>query len=148
MAITIPIISEFADKGVAAAEAAFGRFKTEIGKAEGAMGKMKAGFGVASEFVKTNAAEMAAVAGAAIAGFAIKARAYNAFLQGQFRDSSVTYEQAELRPWLVEAWAGYTFAFQNGYRISYLIRGHSSEIRQGAGDRNLIWGGLIIARNI
>jgi hypothetical protein len=73
MAITIPIISEFADKGVAAAEAAFGRFKTEIGKAEGAMGKMKAGFGVASEFVKTNAAEMAAVAGAAIAGFALKA---------------------------------------------------------------------------
>nr|WP_324258129.1 lipid A-modifier LpxR family protein [Cellvibrio fontiphilus] len=81
-------------------------------------------------------------------GFAIKARAYNAFLQGQFRDSSVTYDQAELKPWLVEAWAGYTFAFQNGYRISYLIRGHSSEIRQGAGNRNLIWGGLIIARNI
>lgn len=81
-------------------------------------------------------------------GFSIKARAYNAFLQGQFRDSTVTYAQHQLRPWLVEAWAGYTLAFKNGYRISYLIRGHSSEIKQGYGDRNLLWGGIIVARNL
>ncbi|WP_078042192.1 lipid A deacylase LpxR family protein [Cellvibrio sp. PSBB023] len=81
-------------------------------------------------------------------GFAIKARAYNAFLQGQFRDSAVTYQQHELRPLLIEAWAGYTFAFKQGYRISYVLRGHSSEIKHGAGDRNLLWGGIIIARSI
>lgn len=82
------------------------------------------------------------------AGVAVKARAYNAFLQGQFRDSAVTYEHHQLNPLLVEAWAGYTFAFKQGYRISYVLRGHSSEIEGGAGDRNLLWGGIIIARSI
>lgn len=80
------------------------------------------------------------------AGFTVKARAYNAFLQGQFRDSAVTYDRSELNPILVEAWLGYTFAFAEGYRISYVLRGHSSEIKHGAGDRNLVWGGLIVAR--
>lgn len=82
------------------------------------------------------------------AGVAIKARAYNAFLQGQFRASAVTYEHHQLNPLLVEAWAGYTFAFKQGYRISYILRGHSSEIEEGAADRNLLWGGIIIARSI
>jgi hypothetical protein len=82
------------------------------------------------------------------AGVAVKARAYNAFLQGQFRDSAVTYEHHQLNPVLVEAWAGYTFAFKQGYRISYVLRGHSSEIEEGAGDRNLLWGGIIIARSL
>lgn len=82
------------------------------------------------------------------AGIAFKARAYNAFLQGQFRDSPITYDHSELNPLLVEAWAGYTFAFKHGYRISYVLRGHSSEIKEGAGDRNLLWGGIIIARSL
>lgn len=82
------------------------------------------------------------------AGFALKARAYNAFLQGQFRDSAVSYDRNDVRPVLVEAWMGYTFAFKQGYRISYVLRGHSSELKRGAGDRNLVWGGLIIARSI
>ncbi len=82
------------------------------------------------------------------AGIAVKARAYNAFLQGQFRDSAVTYDHNQLNPLLIEAWAGYTFAFKQGYRISYVLRGHSSEIKEGAGDRNLLWGGIIIARSL
>lgn len=82
------------------------------------------------------------------AGVAIKARAYNTFLQGQFRSSAVTYEHHQLNPLLVEAWAGYTFAFKQGYRFSYVLRGHSSEIEEGAGDRNLLWGGIVIARSI
>lgn len=82
------------------------------------------------------------------AGVALKARAYNAFLQGQFRDSAVTYDHDQLNPLLVEAWAGYTFAFKQGYRISYVLRGHSSEIEEGAGDRNLLWGGIIVARSL
>jgi hypothetical protein len=79
-------------------------------------------------------------------GVSVKARAYNAFLQGQFRDSEVTFERSELRPVMLEAWLGYTVAFAEGYRISYVVRGHSSEIKQGPGDRNLLWGGLILAR--
>ena len=80
------------------------------------------------------------------AGMAIKARAYNVFLQGQFRDSPVTYDHNELNPIVFEAWAGYTIAFAEGYRLSYVLRGHSSEIKQGAGDRNLMWGGIILAK--
>lgn len=79
-------------------------------------------------------------------GISLKARGYNAFLQGQFRDSEVTLERSELRTLLVEAWLGYTVAFSEGYRVSYVLRGHSSEIRQGPGDRHLLWGGLILSR--
>ncbi|MFK8050097.1 MAG: lipid A deacylase LpxR family protein [Halioglobus sp.] len=81
------------------------------------------------------------------AGMAFKVRAYNAFLQGQFRDSAVEYDSSDLNHAIVEAWAGYTHAFSNGYRVSYTIRGHSSELDTGAGDRTVIWGGLTIAKN-
>ena len=70
------------------------------------------------------------------------------FLQGQFRDSTHTYSHDELRPLIAEAWAGYTFAFKSGYRVSYVLRGQSSEIKQGDGDRNIIWGGLVISKTI
>lgn len=82
------------------------------------------------------------------AGFNLKARFYNAFLQGQFRDSDLTYSHADLRPLVAEAWAGYTYAFKQGYRVSYVLRAQSSEIKRGDGDRNVVWGGLIFAATI
>lgn len=81
------------------------------------------------------------------AGINIRARAYNAFLQGQFRDSNVTFDRDELRPVVFEAWLGYTVATTDGWRYSYLLRGQSSEIEHGPGDRNVVWGGLIISRS-
>jgi len=81
-------------------------------------------------------------------GVAFKARAYNAFMEGQFRDSVVTYERNQLNSLLVEAWLGYTIGFGNGYRISYVLRGHTSEVREGDGKRDLLWGSLILARAI
>jgi len=82
------------------------------------------------------------------AGVTVKARLYNVFLQGQFRDSTQTYSANELRPLIAEAWAGYTFAFKSGHRISYVLRGQTSEIKAGDGDRHLLWGGLIISKSI
>ncbi|RLU02803.1 MAG: lipid A deacylase LpxR family protein [Ketobacter sp.] len=82
-----------------------------------------------------------------VAGVALKLRAYNAFLQGQFRDSEVAYSSSELEHGIVEAWMGYTHAFAGGYRISYVLRGHSSEVKEGAGDRNVMWGGLTLAQH-
>ena len=82
------------------------------------------------------------------AGFSLKARFYNAFLQGQFRDSDFSYHYSDLRPLIVEGWAGYTYAFRQGYRVSYVLRAQSSEIREGDGDRNVVWGGLIFAKTI
>ena len=81
-------------------------------------------------------------------GISLKARAYNAFLQGQFRDSELSYDSDELNHGLVEAWVGYTVALDNGYSFTYSIRGHTSELKEGVGDRNVVWGGLLITRTI
>jgi hypothetical protein len=78
-------------------------------------------------------------------GFNIRARAYNVFLQGQFRDSPVTFAPDALRPVVLEAWLGYTWALADGWRFSYVLRGQSSEIRNGPGDRVLRWGGVIVS---
>lgn len=91
MAIQIPIITEFQDNGLKSAKAAFANFKTQVGDAEGAMGKFKAGAGATFDYVKANAGLFAATAGAAIGGFALKA--HDAFqdlaLQaGKFADAT------------------------------------------------------------
>jgi hypothetical protein len=82
------------------------------------------------------------------AGFSVKARFYNAFLQGQFRDSDFSYRYSGLRPVILEGWVGYTYAFRHGYRVSYVLRAQTSEIKAGDGDRNVVWGGLIFAKTI
>ena len=76
------------------------------------------------------------------AGMALKARAYNAFLQGQFRHSPVELDRGDLNNVLLEAWLGVSLAQSSGYQLSYVLRGHSSEVKRGAADRNLLWGGI------
>lgn len=73
MAINIPIVTEFNAKGLQDATNAFNNFRTKIGEADGALGKMKAGFGAAGDFIKANAASIATAAGGALATFALKA---------------------------------------------------------------------------
>ena len=81
-------------------------------------------------------------------GIAIKVRGYNAFLQGQFRDSAVTIDHRDLRNAILEVWGGYTHSFTNGIYVSYGLRGHSSEVKTGAANRAVVWGGLMIGRRI
>ena len=83
MAINIPIITSLEDTGIKNAKAAFGDFKDAVGKAEGGMGKFKAGSKVALDAVKANAFTFAAAAGSAIAGFAVKAI-------GDFQDLAIS----------------------------------------------------------
>lgn len=78
-------------------------------------------------------------------GVAVKARAYNAFLQGQFRDSKHTLSASDLRPLIAEAWVGYTFGMGKGRNLSYFIKAQSSEIRHGQGDRGHVWGGVVLS---
>jgi hypothetical protein len=59
-----------------------GTLKNAVSKAEGGMGKFKAGSKVAMDQVKANANNLAMVAGSAIAGFAIKA-------VGDFQDLAI-----------------------------------------------------------
>lgn len=82
------------------------------------------------------------------AGISVKARAYNAFFQGQFRNSEVSYNFDDLNHVLVEAWLGYTHSFDNGFYVSYGLRGHTSEMKRGHADRSVYWGGLMIGREI
>ena len=91
MAITIPIISEFSDKGIVGAQAAFNNFKAKVGEADGAMGKFKAGSGAALDAVKANLGTFAVAGGAALAAFAVKAvTAFNdsALAAGKFADAT------------------------------------------------------------
>mgnify|MGYP007062760252 CR=1 FL=1 len=98
MAINLPIVTSFADKGLKSAKAAFANFKTDVGAATGAMGKFKAGSNAALSAVKANAGAFGMAAGTAIAGFAVKA--LNAFedlaiASGKFADSTgLSVEQA------------------------------------------------------
>jgi len=73
MAVNIPIVTEFIDKGLKEARGAFDNFRTKVAEAEGGMGKFKAGANAAMDTVKANAGAMALAAGAAIATFAVKA---------------------------------------------------------------------------
>lgn len=81
-------------------------------------------------------------------GVSLKARAYNAFLQGQFRSSEHTLNSGELRPVLAEAWVGYTAGIVDDLKFSYFLRAQTSEIREGNADRSLIWGGFVISRSL
>ncbi|CAB4146316.1 hypothetical protein UFOVP1223_12 [uncultured Caudovirales phage] len=91
MAITIPVITEFSDKGLKSAKAAFANFKTDVSNATGAMGKFKAGSNAALGAVKANSGALALAGGAAIAGFAVKAiGAFQdlALASGKFADAT------------------------------------------------------------
>jgi len=80
------------------------------------------------------------------AGFNLHLRAYNAFLQGQFKHSDSAFESGELKPLVADAWLGITKQFQTGWRFSYLIRGQTSEIKSGLADRSVVWGGFILSK--
>ena len=91
MAINIPIITSLEDTGIKNAKAAFNDFKSAVSKAEGGMGKFKAGANVALDAVKANAGNLALAGGAALVGFAaqgIKAFQDLALSAGKFADAT------------------------------------------------------------
>ncbi|MHB8814299.1 MAG: lipid A-modifier LpxR family protein [Steroidobacteraceae bacterium] len=83
----------------------------------------------------------------AFAGARLKARAYDAFLQGQFRHSDLTYGEGDLNPVLGEAWAGVEFRNPSGWAIQYMARWQSAELRSGIGSRSFLWGSVEIAKS-
>jgi hypothetical protein len=79
-------------------------------------------------------------------GTKARARVYNAFLQGQLRDSDVQYSASELRHWLFESWIGFTVLLKNDIGVSYAIRHQTEEIKNGRGSRGFTWASLDVAR--
>ena len=80
-------------------------------------------------------------------GVKLRARAYNAFLQGQFRDSDAAFSASQLQPIIREAWLG-VIADVGDFRLSYTLRFQSAEIKTGAGARELRWAGLAFSKRI
>jgi hypothetical protein len=91
--LSVNIIADAAKakSGLKEAEGAFGKFKNSVGDANGAMGKFKAGATGALDYVKANALNFAAAAGAAVVAFGVKS--VNAFQDlalsaGKFADAT------------------------------------------------------------
>ena len=80
----------------------------------------------------------------AMAGARLRARAYDAFLQGQFRHSDLRYPLSALRPVLADAWFGLQWNVAHLFDLRYLARIQTAELRNGPGARTLIWGSLEI----
>lgn len=76
------------------------------------------------------------------AGARVKARAYNAFLQGQFRDSEVRYTSDEVQPLLAEAWIGVVTQILDQTQLSYTLRFQTAELRHGPAARDSLWGAV------
>ncbi|MCC6303497.1 MAG: lipid A deacylase LpxR family protein [Gammaproteobacteria bacterium] len=81
-------------------------------------------------------------------GAKIRLRVYNAFLQGQFRDSIHEISSDDIEHAVGEAWIGATWQVTERHRLSYAIRYQTPELKHGQGDRNLIWGGIILSRDL
>jgi hypothetical protein len=80
------------------------------------------------------------------AGIRLKARAYNALLQGQFRHSDVRVLGDDLAHTLAEAWFGAATTW-NDNRVTYAIHFATPEVRMAPGDRSLIWAGINFERS-
>jgi hypothetical protein len=81
------------------------------------------------------------------AGARVKAVAYNAFLQGQFRDSDVRYSYGELEPIVVQAWIGVMTQLFPNTELSYALHYQTAELSEGKAARDAFWGGVELAHS-
>jgi hypothetical protein len=81
------------------------------------------------------------------AGAKVRVRAYNAFLQGQFRDSAHSFAADEVEHVIGEAWVGLTGELGNGTTMSYSVRYQTAELRDGIGRRDPVWAGVTITHS-
>jgi len=81
------------------------------------------------------------------AGFRLKARAYNAFLQGQFRHSDLRVASEDVAHFNAEAWIGFASTWSD-LRVTYTIRYTSAEMTTEPGSRGLIWAGINFEKSL
>jgi hypothetical protein len=68
---------------------------------------------------------------------------YDALLQGQFRDSDVTFSGSEIEHILHEGGLGFTFTYRP-LQFTLAVNAKSPEIKHGSDHRNHYWGGAYI----
>ncbi len=72
-----------------------------------------------------------------------RAVAYDALLQGQFRDSPVTYGGEDLRRLVLDAGLGVTGSWR-GVQLTVAANLKTAELARGQGDRTHWWGGIYL----
>lgn len=70
---------------------------------------------------------------------------YNAFLQGQFRDSDVVFSRSDLNPLIGEAWIGVTKELDSGLDVSFSLRARSRAVKT-IDSSAPVWGSVILRR--
>jgi hypothetical protein len=80
-------------------------------------------------------------------GARVKARAYNALLQGQFRHSDVRYSYDEIEPIVAEAWVGVMTQLFPNTELSYVLHYQTAELREGKAARDAFWGSVQLAHS-
>ena len=74
-------------------------------------------------------------------GSRLKARLYNAMLQGQFRDSNYKMSSRQIEPLILHAWLGLTRNISKT-SISYTLNYQTKEVKLGKAARHQLWGGV------
>lgn len=77
------------------------------------------------------------------AAYRVRWVAYDALLQGQFRDSAVTFAHSEVEHVLHEGGLGFTFTY-HPLQLTLALNAKSPELKHGTDHRNHYWGGLYL----
>ena len=77
----------------------------------------------------------------------LRAKAYDSFLRGQFRDSLVTHSSSDIDHIVGELSMGWTVTLSRDLTFSQSIHYQTQQIRRGAGARDHAWGSFSVARS-
>jgi hypothetical protein len=79
-------------------------------------------------------------------GAKARLRLYDAFLEGQFRESDVEFSSGDVNHLLLETWFGVTTVLKNRLSVSYTIRHQTKELDAGRGARSFTWASIGVAQ--
>jgi len=77
----------------------------------------------------------------------LRAKAYDAFLQGQFRSSRVTYANDDINQMVGELSIGWTVKLSRELTLSQSVHYQTQQVRRGVAARDHAWGSFSVARN-
>ena len=76
----------------------------------------------------------------------LRAVAYDALLQGQFRESEVTVDYDDMRKLVWEAGVGVTTGW-SGFQLTFSINAKAGDTTLSQAPREHLWGGLYLSRH-
>lgn len=81
------------------------------------------------------------------AGGTLNYNVYNAFVQGQFRQSAFTVDRDDIVPATAEFWVGASYEMKSNLRVDLFVRARTKELEL-RDSVPLAWGGLVFSRSI